>query len=181
MTVIPTIATARLLLRAHRLEDYDAACEMWADPLVTRFIGGKPSTRQQTWSRLLGYLGHWPVMNYGYWAIEERESGRFIGEAGFADFKREIAPAMQNVPELGFALASSAHGKGYGTEAVRAILEWGDANLPSQRTVCMVNEDNAGSLAIVKKVGYRIFDSTTFGESRVAFLERLATDKDPTI
>jgi RimJ/RimL family protein N-acetyltransferase len=172
MTAIPTLTTPRLLLRAHRLDDYDAACAMWADPLVTRFIGGKPSTRQQTWSRLTSYLGHWAVMNYGYWAIQERSSGKFIGEAGFADFKRDIAPAMQHVPELGFALASNAHGKGYGTETVRAILEWGDANLPSRRTVCMVNEDNAASLALVQKAGYRIFERSTIGESRVAFLER---------
>lgn len=172
MTAIPSLTTPRLLLRAHRLRDYDAAREMWADPLVTRFIGGKPSTPQQTWSRLTSYLGHWAVMDYGYWAIEERSTGHFIGEAGFADFKRDIAPAMQNVPELGFALASSAHGKGYATEAVRAILEWGDAHLPSRRTVCMVNEENAASLAVVQKVGYRIFDRTTLGESRVAFLER---------
>src|SRR5579884_1880171 len=130
MNVVPTLATSRLLLRAHRLDDYEAAAEMWADPLVTQFIGGKPSTRQQTWTRLLAYLGHWAVMNYGYWAIEERTTGRFIGEAGFADFKREVTPAMQHVPELGFALVGNAHGKGYATEAVRAIVEWGDANLP---------------------------------------------------
>jgi RimJ/RimL family protein N-acetyltransferase len=145
---------------------------MWSDEIVTRFIGGKPSTPQQTWTRLLAYIGHWTAMNYGYWAIEEQSTGAFIGEAGFADFKRDITPEMQNVPELGFALVPSAHGKGYATEAVRAILEWGDAHLPSQRTVCMVNDENAASLAIVQKAGYRAFDRTTFGESVVVFLER---------
>jgi RimJ/RimL family protein N-acetyltransferase len=145
---------------------------MWADPIVTRFIGGKPSTPQQTWTRLLAYVGHWALMRYGYWAIEEQSSGAFIGEAGFADFKRDITPAMQNVPELGFALIPSAHGKGYATEAVRAILQWGDANLTSRRTVCMVNEDNAASLAIVQKARYRIFEHATFSDSHVAFLER---------
>lgn len=145
---------------------------MWADPAVVRFIGGKPSTSQQTWSRLLTYMGHWQAMNYGYWAIEEKSTGAFIGEAGFADFKRDIAPGMQDVPELGFALVPSAHGKGYGTEVVAAVLAWGDAHLPSKRTVCMVNEDNAASLHIVQNAGYRVFDRAVFNESSVLFLER---------
>lgn len=146
---------------------------MWADPIVVRFIGGKPSTPQQTWSRLLNYMGHWQAMGYGYWAIEEKSTGTFIGEIGFADFKREIDPRMQNVPELGFALVSSAHGKGYGTEGVHAVLEWGDAHLPSKRTVCLVSDENAPSLRIVEKCGYRIFDQTAFNGAPVTFLERL--------
>ncbi|HKU67357.1 MAG TPA: GNAT family N-acetyltransferase [Candidatus Baltobacteraceae bacterium] len=168
----PTIETERLRLRSHRREDFADCAAMWADPLVVRYIGGKPSTPQQTWSRLLAYLGHWRAMGYGYWAIDEKSTGKFVGEIGFADFKREIAPSMQNVPELGFALVSDAHGKGYGTQAVRAVLEWGDANLPSRRTVCLVNEDNAASLRIVQKAGYTIFERVTFNDSPVAFLER---------
>lgn len=168
----PVLETHRLRLRPHRREDYAAACAMWADPAVVRFIGGKPSTPQQTWSRLLTYLGHWQAMNYGYWAIEEKSSGKFVGEIGFADFKRDIAPAMQNVPELGFALVSSAHGKGYGSEAVRAVQQWGDRHLPSKRTVCLVNEDNAASLHILQKAGYGIFERTAFNDAPVLFLER---------
>ena len=169
----PIIETQRLRLRPHRREDYEAACAMWADPAVVRFIGGKPSTPQQTWSRLLTYMGHWQAMGYGYWAIEEKNTGEFIGEIGFADFKRDIAASMQNVPELGFALVSSAHGKGYGSEAVRAVLEWGDENLPSKRTVCLVNEENAASAHILQKAGYSIFVRTAFNDTPVMFLERL--------
>ncbi|HET9096864.1 MAG TPA: GNAT family N-acetyltransferase [Candidatus Baltobacteraceae bacterium] len=172
MTEIPIIETKRLRLRAHRVDDYEADCAMWADPAVVRFIGGVPSTRQQTWSRLLTYKGHWQAMNYGYWAIEEKSTGAFAGEIGFADFKRDIIPAMQNVPELGFALVSDLQGKGYGTEAVNAVLAWGDAHLPSKRTVCMVNENNIPSLRIVEKSGYRIFERSNVNGRTVLFLER---------
>src|ERR1700736_1329189 len=113
MMTAPTIETARLLLRAHRPADFAARVAMWTDPVVTRFIGGKPSTEQQTWARLLNYAGHWALLGFGYWAIEEKASGAFIGELGFADFKREIDPAMRDVPELGWTLASAAHGRGY--------------------------------------------------------------------
>lgn len=171
--MIDVIETERLRLRAHSMADFEAACAMWADPAVVRFIGGVPSTRQQTWSRLLTYGGHWQLMHYGYWAIEEKSTGVFAGEIGFADFKRDIIAAMQNVPELGFALVSSAHGKGYGTEAVTAVLAWGDAHLPSKRTVCLVNEENAPSLRVLEKAGYRCFERAELNGRPVRFLERV--------
>ena len=52
-TVAPVIETQRTILRAHRLEDFDAYAAMWADPVVTRFIGGKPRTREESWMRFL--------------------------------------------------------------------------------------------------------------------------------
>lgn len=172
MNSIPTLETARLRLRAHDGNDFTACSAMWADPAVVRFIGGKPSTPAQTWQRMLTYLGHWKAMSYGYWAIEEKSTGTFVGEIGFADFKRDIGPQMRNVPEIGFALVSDAHGKGYATEAVRAVLEWGDANLPSKRTVALVNEDNAASRHILEKAGYTVFDRAQFNGAPVLFLER---------
>ena len=173
MDDVPVLETARLRLRAHRLDDYEAACAMWSDPAVTQFIGGKPSTRQQTWSRMLGYAGHWKFLKYGYWAIEERESAQFAGELGFADFKRDIVPAMQGFPELGFALAAHAHGRGYATEAVRAAIAWADAHLSSRRTVSLADEQNTASLHVLRKAGYREFDRGAFNERTVLYFERI--------
>ena len=67
-------------------------------------------------------------MGFGHWAVEEKASGDFIGDLGFADFKRDIQPSIQGLPELGWVLASRAHGKGYATEAVRAAIAWGAAH-----------------------------------------------------
>jgi len=168
------LETARLRLRPHRADDLDALLAMWSDPIVTRYIGGKPSTEQQTWMRLLGYAGHWSLLGFGYWAVDEKETGAFAGELGFANYKREIAPSMREVPELGWALASHAHGRGFATEAVRAVLAWGDANLRSERTVCLINVENAASVRVAEKCGYRIFERTQFGERPTLFLERFA-------
>ena len=145
---------------------------MWGDPAVTRFIGGRASTPQQCWSRMLTYRGMWPLLGYGYWAVEEKSSGLYAGEAGFADFKRDIIPEMQNVPELGFAFMPAVHGKGYGTEAVRAIVAWGDEHLPSKRTVCIVSAANEASLRIVRGCGYRAFADDGASEERTLYLER---------
>jgi RimJ/RimL family protein N-acetyltransferase len=169
---VPLLETERLRLRGHRVDDFAACAAMWADPVVKRFIGGgAPSTANQSWARLLNYIGHWPAMQFGYWAVEERATGEFVGDAGFADFKREIAPSMRDVPELGYVFAARAHGKGYATEAARAVVAWGDAR-GFARTVCIVHAENAASLHVAAKCGYRAFERATFGGEPAVFLER---------
>ncbi len=123
---------------------------MWADPIVTKYISGRPSTVQQTWSRLLTYVGHWNLMGFGYWAIEEKSSGDFVGEAGLADFKRDIAASMKGSPELGFALVPRVHGKGYATEAVRGVLSWADVNI-AQAQERVLGEPAKRSLASCRR------------------------------
>ncbi len=172
MTHAPVIETTRLRLRGHRYDDLAHCVAMWSDPNVTKFIGGRASTEQQTWARLLTYIGHWRLLGFGYWAIEEKASGDFVGEVGFADFKRDIVPAMREHPELGFALASRVHGRGYATEAVRAVLAWADRHLPYQQSVCMVVPDNRASLRVVEKCGYAVFAKSTYNELPVLFLSR---------
>jgi RimJ/RimL family protein N-acetyltransferase len=171
---IPVVETARLRLRGHRYDDLPHSVAMWSDPAVTRFISGRASTEQQTWTRLLSYIGHWALMGFGYWVIEERSSGEFAGEIGFADFKRDIAASMKSGPELGFALASRFHGKGYATEAVQAALSWADVSIPARKTVCLINIDNAPSLHVAEKCGYEVMERSLYNEQPVLFLSRLA-------
>lgn len=171
--IAPIVRTPRLTLRPHVATDLDAAFAMWSDPIVTRFIGGKPSTYQQTWSRVMTYTGHWALLGFGYWAVEEAATGAFIGECGFADFKRDIAPSMQGVPELGFAFSPAVHGKGYATEAVTAAIAWIDANRKAKRTVCLVSPENHPSRRVVEKHGYRAFEETLFGGVPTMFFERV--------
>jgi RimJ/RimL family protein N-acetyltransferase len=168
----PSIETPRLRLRAHRYEDLPSCVAMWSDPDVTRFISGRASTEQQTWSRLLMYVGHWAVMGFGCWVIEENASGDFVGEVGFADFKRDIAASMRDKPELGFALSPRFHGRGYATEAVRAAVTWADANVASRTSVCMINPQNAASIRVVTKCGYAVFEEGVYSEQPVLFLSR---------
>ncbi len=169
---MPVIETGRLRLRGHRRDDLSRCVMMWSDPLVTRFIGGMPSSEQRTWARLLSYLGHWTLMGFGYWVIEERDSGEFVGEIGFADFKRDGAPLLRAGPELGFALASRFHGRGYATEAVRAVLAWGDAQLPHGQCVCLVDARNATSLHVLRKFGFEVTRRETFNGLAAVFLSR---------
>jgi len=167
----PVIETARLRLRAHRVEDLADCAAMWAEPEVVRYIGGRPFTREEVWARLLRYAGHWSLLHYGYWAVEERATDAFAGELGFADFQREMESPWRDVPELGYALSSRAHGKGYATEAARAALAWGDTHFDSKRTACLIHPDNLASIRVAEKCGYREFERTAYkGEPTIVLV-----------
>ncbi len=167
---VPVIETARLRLRAHRADDLAACAAMWAEPAVTRYIGGKPATRQETWTKLLRYAGLWSLLGYGYWALEDRATGGFIGELGFADFMRDMEPSLDGRPEIGWALASHAHGNGYASEAVAAAVAWGDGAFGTVRTVCLIGPENVASIRVAEKCGYREFARAEYkGEATILF------------
>src|ERR1700692_4018723 len=117
---VPVLETERLKLRAHRLDDFVNCAAMARDAPVTRFVGGKPLSEEEAWTKFLRYAGHWSLLGFGYWAVQEKSSGNFVGEIGFADYKRELEPSLKGEPEIGWVLASAAHGKGYAPEEVPA-------------------------------------------------------------
>ena len=113
------------------------------------------------------------MLGYGYWAVEEKVSGLFIGELGFADFKRDIQLPIEGMPELGWALLPRAHGKGYATEALRAAVSWGDNHFGLLRTVCIIHRDNHPSFRVAEKLGYKLLvDAAGDGESQVLIRTR---------
>ena len=124
------------------------------------------------WTRLLRYVGMWALLGFGYWVVRERDTGRFVGEVGFADFRREISPPL-DAPEAGWVLAPWAHGRGFATEAVRAALAWGDAHLAAPRTVCMIAPENAASIRVAQKLGFREFGRTSFKGDDTLLFQRL--------
>jgi RimJ/RimL family protein N-acetyltransferase len=155
-TAAPVIETERLRLRGHDAADFSDCVALWSDPQIVRYTIGEPSPPQRTWMRLLGYRGHWALLGFGYWAVQEKESGRYIGELGFADFKRTMKLSLEGMPELGWALVRWAHGRGYATEALKAAVAWGDGQFQSRRTVCIIHRENEPSLRVAAKLGYDI-------------------------
>ena len=94
----PNIRTERLLMNMHQATDLDDSAAMWGDPDVTRHIsGGKTDSRSESWARILRLAGSWSLLGFGYWAIRETSSERFVGQAGFADPRREITPSLDGI------------------------------------------------------------------------------------
>jgi RimJ/RimL family protein N-acetyltransferase len=169
---VPVITTDRLTLRGHGLDDFAESATMWADPEVTRYIGGRPQSEEEVWTRLLRYIGHWALLGFGYWVVRETGTDRFVGEVGFVDYKREIVPSLDGAPEIGWVLARAAHGQGFATEAVRAIVAWGDAHFGARRTVCLIDPGNVRSMRVAEKCGYRECAHATYKNQPTIIFDR---------
>jgi RimJ/RimL family protein N-acetyltransferase len=162
LSSVPVLETERLRLRAHRAEDHAECTAIWSDPEVVRQIGGRPFPAEEVWRRLLQYAGLWSLLGYGYWAVEEKASGRYIGDIGFADFRRDLQPSLEGMLEFGWVLAPHAHGKGYASEAVAAAMAWAEQHRPSLRAVCIIDPVNQPSIRVAEKAGFKRWQETIY-------------------
>ncbi len=150
----PVIETARLLLRQPVIGDLDDLFRLWTTPEVFRFISGKPSTREECWARLLRYIGHWTAFGYGFFGAVEKASGRYVGECGLMDFRREISPLLDDSAEAGWVFSPQASGKGLATEAMSAILDWYGMRPDAKPLACIIAPENTASIGVAKKLGF---------------------------
>ncbi|MFD1469864.1 GNAT family N-acetyltransferase [Hymenobacter caeli] len=171
---IPTLETERLRLRGHYPADLVPFLAMWQEPAFYRYLAGQPLPEEDVWTKMLRHAGVWALCGYGYWAVEEKATGQFIGNVGFGEWQRALEPSIKGYPEIGWVLAPRAHGRGYAAEAARAVLAWGDAHFAQKRTVCLIDEDNAPSLRLAAKCGYREFSRTAYKAHPIVLLERFA-------
>ena len=126
--IIPMIETERLILRGFRSSDINAYTKMCADPEVMKYIStGEILSKEESWRSLAFMIGHWELRKFGMWAVEEKESGQFIGRIGL--FNPEGWPGI----EVGWTLVKNAWGKGYATEAASCAVEWACKNLGRKR------------------------------------------------
>ncbi len=189
---VPVIETERLRLRGPGPEDLPDSAALWSEPVVARFTSGKPLSEEDVWGRLLRYVGHWNWMGFGYWVVEERATGQFAGEVGFSDWKREMKPSLQGLPELGWVLASRVHGRGYATEAARAAIQWAHSHfregtsslghagvesavapeLGSARMTCIIHPENLRSIRVAEKCGFKELLRTEYkNEPTIVFVQ----------
>ena len=174
MMIAPTLVTDRLVLRHPEKDDAEASFALWSDPATVRFIGGKPSDRQDAWLRFLRYPGLWSYLGYGYWVATRRSDGAFVGEIGFGEFGRGLAADFSDRPEAGWVIRPDMAGQGFATEGVRAILSWVDSERPEYAdTVCMIEVGNTASERVAEKVGYRPYGQTIYQGSEVALYRRM--------
>ena len=171
----PELTTPRLRLSAHRAADLADCTALWSDPVVVRYIGGRTFTEEEVWARILRYVGQWDTLAYGFWAIHETSTGRFVGEIGFGEFGRDLPPPFGEAPECGWALAPWAHGRGMASEALAKVLEWGDSHFPkeTEATVCMIDPNNAPSIRLAERHDYVEFAKATYRDTpTILFLRR---------
>ncbi len=172
--MVPVIETARLRLRAFQSSDVDAHAAAMSDEGVVRHLGGTPFSREESWRRMLSATGLWQLLGYGYWAVERREDGAWIGLAGFGDFKREMQPSIEGLPEMGWIFAPHAHGQGLASEAVAAGLKWADETLKAPEIVAIIDPDNAPSIRLAEKNGFSLRTDATYKSEPILLFRRRA-------
>jgi len=170
--MIPTLETERLRLRPYQLSDFDDYARMWADPDVVRFIGGKPFEREASWGRFVRQLGMWQLMGFGFFAIEEKDTGSFLGEGGFHEARRNLTPSLEGTLETGWALNSAGQGWGYATEAMSAAIGWAGTAFAGRKMTAIIDPDNLPSLHVAKKLGFAEAARTTYLDKPIVVFER---------
>jgi RimJ/RimL family protein N-acetyltransferase len=141
------LETERLLLRMWRNDDFEAYAKMCSDPEVMRYLGGKTFDRLEAWRHMAFFVGHWQLLGYGHWAVEEKSSGAFVGRIGFLN--PEGWPAF----EIGWTLAREFWGRGYATEGARRALAYAFDELDKDHVISLIDPENNSSIRVAVRLG----------------------------
>ncbi|MGH9173656.1 MAG: GNAT family N-acetyltransferase [Vicinamibacterales bacterium] len=154
----PLIETARLRLRPLAETDIaDWARLLYADPDVTRYLPGPDVTPEERAARLYKHFSeHWPRHGYGEWAVTDRSTGVFLGQAGLNHIP-DIAET-----ELDYALAKHAWGRGLATEAARAAVRYAFEAAGLTRLIGFVIPEHVASRRVLERLGFVFEESTHF-------------------
>ena len=158
LELCPQLETDRLLLRLPNESDFEALAAMYADEEVMKFLGG-PTPRDTTWRTLATFIGHWCLRGYGLFSVIEKESHNFIGRVGLIN--PEGWPAL----EIGWAICRPAWGKGYASEAARAVFDHEIPRLNPSRLISLVDHQNEASIRVAEKLDGKNCGTTTFNDS----------------
>ena len=142
----PVIQTERLVLRVPRIGDFDAYAAMAQDADNMRFIGGA-MPRAVAWRKFLQVPGAWLLQGFAMFAVEERATGRWLGQLG--PWQPEGWPGT----EVGWGFDRAAQGQGYATEAGVAAVDWAFDHLGWNEVIHSIDPDNLPSQALARRLG----------------------------
>jgi RimJ/RimL family protein N-acetyltransferase len=151
----PVLETERLYLRGYELADFPAHAAIWAHPRTTRDFEGYQYDEETSWLRFQRNVGQWHFFGYGMWALEDKQSGRYVGAVGFMQAKRALNVAYRDAPEAGWVIAPDCHGQGLAREALAAAFAWADSHIATPETWCMINPPNEISRKVAARFGFR--------------------------
>jgi RimJ/RimL family protein N-acetyltransferase len=142
---IPTLETERLFLRAMRDEDIAEEVAFFASER-SHNVGG-PLPKNQVWRAMAGMIGHWALRGYGFWALEEKTTGRYLGRVGL------WCPDPWPEPEIGWTVMDHAEGKGFAREAALASRAYAYDVLGWTTAISLIVAGNTRSEALAARLG----------------------------
>lgn len=145
------LETERLRLREFTLDDGELMLEILNEPGFVRFVADRGVRTPQEAAEYLAekILPSYDGYGFGFYVVERKEDGRPIGMCGL--IKRE---ALDDV-DVGFSIFERFWGRGYATEAGRAVMQYGLTKLGLPRIVAITAPDNVRSAAVLEKLGLK--------------------------
>jgi [ribosomal protein S5]-alanine N-acetyltransferase len=146
----PKIETERLILRKLVISDAQSVFDHWlSDERVTdNLIKGAHKNVSETIERVNKIISDYGSEDFCYWGIELKTDGELIGAIDFYNFD----PATENC-EVGYSIGYQWWNQGYGTEALRAVIEFGFKHMNIHKISAAHNLDNEASGKIMIKAG----------------------------
>ncbi len=159
---MPTLETERLLLREFRLSDFDVFADLMADPIFRRYLGkGDPLNRENAWRTYCSIIGHWVLRGFGFWALEDKATGAYVGHVGI--HYPEDWPDV----EIGWGIHPDYQQSGYGFEAAQRVMQYGFETLELDYLISLIAEGNEASANLALKLGEKYTETVEMFETRV--------------
>lgn len=144
---VPVLETPHLRLREWRWDDIGEMARVYAHPEVERFL--QPMSRTETEDQVAYLVAHWEHEGVGAWAVEDTETGRFLGRIGLL---RHVDWPGEPV-EVGWTLDREVWGRGLATEGGAASIRYGFEMLGVNRIINITLPGNARSRRVMEKLG----------------------------
>ena len=161
------VQTERLRLRLWRDDDLADLERLNSDPRFLRFLtpGGEAYPPGWTADKLARMQRDWEENGWGSWALEQRDSGRFVGRIGF-----QLHRLWPDDVELGWGVDPEVWGRGYATEAALAALRQAFEGAGFSRVVSILHPENAPSIRVAEKIGERPYANVHWAPGGVDLL-----------
>ena len=140
--------SARLRLRPFQSDDVDNLFELASDSDVMRYIGGGPETMEQVEAGLKRAIERWQTEGMSWWAVFDLKSNQFLG--------RCCLQKLHDLPEIevGYAFHKKNWRKGFGTEAVGCLLDYGFKTFDFRSVVALTHLQNLPSQRLLERCGF---------------------------
>ena len=146
------IETERLRLEPFALSHLSGLRAMDDDPEIMRYINaGQVKSADETLATIERVQQRWQRYGFSWWALREKSSDEIVGAACLQHLaNQEHAPL-----EIGWRLLRSAQGKGYATEAARAIVRYASEQVGTDYLVAVADPENLPSHRVMQRLGMR--------------------------